>query len=199
MLWIWKKYPDCVRLWVKFLILNAVLGVTRRKNLRNFSLWCLTFTCCSENVYRSAIIPRSLPCPKKLSVVSLYLTLPTSTHSRFLIKYLAKTVNFDTGSLFLKVLVHVRIHFIKYAIFVMNGWGFLGARLRFSWCQVEIFIMPGRDFIMNGWDLHNYRSRFCWWQVEILLLLWLNAYPLAKVPRTCLLVEQDIYKKISKY
>ena len=36
-----KKDPDCVHLWVKFSIKNAVLRVSRRKNSQNVSLWGL--------------------------------------------------------------------------------------------------------------------------------------------------------------
>ena len=39
-----KKRPDCVNLWVKFLIYNAVLKVSRRKNSKIF--YCGAFSSC---------------------------------------------------------------------------------------------------------------------------------------------------------
>ena len=48
-------------------------------------------------------------------------------------------------------------------IFMMTGRDFHDARSRFSWWQVEIFMMTGRDF-------HNDRSRFSWCQVKIFMM-----------------------------
>ena len=39
-----KRGPDCVRLWVKFPVQNAVLRVSRRK-IQKFSLWGVLFLC----------------------------------------------------------------------------------------------------------------------------------------------------------
>ena len=44
----------------------------QEKNLRNFSLWSLSFVCCRFNVYRSAFFFRNLHCPEKLLVTRLY-------------------------------------------------------------------------------------------------------------------------------
>ena len=43
----------------------------------------------------------------------------------------------------------------------MNGWDFHDSRSKFSWWQVETFMMTGREFRKNRW-------RFSWWQMEIL-------------------------------
>ena len=48
----WKKCSDCICLWVKFLILNAVSRVA--------------IICCRWDVYGSALIPRNLLYPKKV-------------------------------------------------------------------------------------------------------------------------------------
>ena len=63
-----KKCPDCVNLRVRFLIWNAVLKVSWRKKLWNFSLRSLSFMCFRRNVYRSALIPRNLYLPWKILV-----------------------------------------------------------------------------------------------------------------------------------
>ena len=56
--------------WVKFLILNVALKVSRRKT-RIFSLRGFSCTCCRWNVYRCALIPRKLSCPEKFLVTRL--------------------------------------------------------------------------------------------------------------------------------
>ena len=53
-----KKKPNCVHLWVKFLIYDTVLRLSREKKL--------LFMCCRRNVCRSALILRNLPSPKKI-------------------------------------------------------------------------------------------------------------------------------------
>ena len=53
-----KKKPNCVHLWVKFLIYDTVLRLSRKKKL--------LFMCCRRNVCRSALILRNLPSPKKI-------------------------------------------------------------------------------------------------------------------------------------
>ena len=43
----------------------------------------------------------------------------------------------------------------------MNGWDCHDSRSKFSWWQVEIFMMTSREFRKDRW-------RFSWWQMEIL-------------------------------
>ena len=51
-----KKGSNCVHPWVESSIQNVVLRVSRRKN---------------SKVYRSALIPKNLPCPEKYLVTRL--------------------------------------------------------------------------------------------------------------------------------
>ena len=69
--WFLKKYSDFVDLWNEFVIVNVVLGVSRRKKLRNASLTSICFACCRLNFYRSAVIPSILYCSKKFPVPHL--------------------------------------------------------------------------------------------------------------------------------
>ena len=57
--------------WVKFLILNVVLRVSRRKKVIFFSLRSFSFMCCRWNVYRRALIPRKLLYLEKFLVTCL--------------------------------------------------------------------------------------------------------------------------------
>ena len=84
-------------------------------------------------------------------------------------------------------------------IFMMASWDFPGVMVtcrdfhgdksRYLRLQVQILLSTVKIFLKTGRDFHDDKSRFWWWQVEIFLLLWPNVYPLAKVPRTGLLVE----------
>ena len=63
-----KKCPDRDHLWVKFSIQNVILRISRIKKLKFFPAF---FFCFWQNVYKSASIPRDLPCPKKFLVAGL--------------------------------------------------------------------------------------------------------------------------------
>lgn len=59
-----KICPDCVQLWLKFLLENALL---RFSNI----LGSLSLMCCGWNVYRNVLIPRNHRCPENFLVVPL--------------------------------------------------------------------------------------------------------------------------------
>ena len=63
-----KKCPDCGHLYVKFVIQNEVFKSFQALKRGNFYLAGLFFLVLQVNVYRSAQIPRKLPCPKKILV-----------------------------------------------------------------------------------------------------------------------------------
>lgn len=92
-----KKYPDCVDLWVKYFIRNAVLRASRREKIQNIPLGAfkLVCWCCRQNVCHSTLIPRNLVCPGKSLVALLHLYIPYETTSKMFpyILHLNKTVH----------------------------------------------------------------------------------------------------------
>ena len=68
---IFEKNSSFIHLWTDFLIVNAVLRVSRRKKLRNASLTGICFVCCRLNFYRIAVIPRILYCSETFPVAHL--------------------------------------------------------------------------------------------------------------------------------
>ena len=56
---------------LNFLFKVQFLRVSRKKN-RDFTLRGLSFSYCRLFFYRSALIPKKLPCPKKFLVTHLY-------------------------------------------------------------------------------------------------------------------------------
>ena len=66
-----KKYPDCGHLQVKFVIQNEVFKSFHAKKAGDFYPARLFFLVLQVNVYRNALIPRKLLCPKKILVTRL--------------------------------------------------------------------------------------------------------------------------------
>ena len=68
--------PVCVYLWVEILKYNFK-SILEKKD-QNFSMRGLCSVCHTWNIYRSAPIPRNLPCPKKFLVARLKLKKQSS-------------------------------------------------------------------------------------------------------------------------
>ena len=82
-----RKCPDCGHQWVKFSIKNAIFKSFQAKKMEIFFPARPFFLVLQVNVYRSALIPRTLPCPKKFLVTRLYLHLLIQTYSLFILLY----------------------------------------------------------------------------------------------------------------
>ena len=67
--------------WVKFLIFNVVLRVSRRKRPIFFSMRGFSFMCCRWNVYQRPLFPRKQPCPEKFLATRLGIKLGDSKSS----------------------------------------------------------------------------------------------------------------------
>ena len=71
-----KMCPVCVYVWVEILKCNFKSILEKRD--QNFSMRGLSSVCHTWNIYRSAPIPRNLPCPKKVLVARLKLKKQSS-------------------------------------------------------------------------------------------------------------------------
>ena len=78
---LFRKLEIGVLIWGKNVLIVAIHGlnfsfkmlflrVSRRENSK-FSLWSFSSLCYRCNIYRTAIIPRKLPCPEKFLVMFL--------------------------------------------------------------------------------------------------------------------------------